>query len=42
MLVQFFFGTIPTPAYDLEVKVMDLKIYVKVFRQSFSKIPPLK
>ena len=31
------FGTIPTPAYDLEVKVTDLEIYVKVLCQSFFK-----
>ena len=30
-----FFGTTPTPAYDLEVKVMYLEIYVKVLHQSF-------
>ena len=29
------FGTIPSPAYDLEFKVTDLEIYVKAFRQSF-------
>ena len=29
------FGTIPTPAYDLEVKVTDLEIYVKVLRLRF-------
>ena len=29
------FGTIPTPAYDQEVKVTDLEIYVKVLRLSF-------
>ena len=28
-------GTIPAPAYDLEVKVTDLEIYVKVLLQSF-------
>ena len=27
--------TIPTPAYDLEVKVMDLEIYVKALHQNF-------
>ena len=32
---KILFGTIPTPAYDLEVKVTDLEIYVKVLRQSF-------
>ena len=30
-----FFGTIPTPSYDLEVKVADLEIYVKVLHLSF-------
>ena len=30
-----FSSAIPTPAYDLEVKVTDLKIYVKVLSQSF-------
>ena len=29
------FRTIPTPAYDLEFKVTDLEIYIKVLRQSF-------
>ena len=29
------FGTIPTPASELEVKVTDLEIYVKVLRQCF-------
>ena len=28
---NILFSTIPTPAYDLEVKVTDLEIYVKVF-----------
>ena len=32
---KILFGRIPTPAYDLEVNVTDLKIYVKVLRQSF-------
>ena len=32
---KFLFGAIPTPAYDLEFKVTDLEIYVKVLRQSF-------
>ena len=32
---KILFGTIPTPAYDLEVKVTDFEIYVKVLRQSF-------
>ena len=32
---KILFGTIPTPAYDLEFKVTDLEIYVKVLRQSF-------
>ena len=31
---KILFGTIPTPAYDLEVKVTDLEIYVKVLHQS--------
>ena len=30
-----FLATIHTPAYDLEVKVLDLEIYVKVLHQSF-------
>ena len=29
------FSTIKIPAYDLEVKVMDLEIYVKVLRLCF-------
>ena len=29
---KILFGTIPTPAYDLDVKVTDLEIYVKVLR----------
>ena len=29
------FGIIPIPAYDLEVKVMDIEIYVKVLLQVF-------
>ena len=32
---KILFGTAPTPAYDLKVKVRDLEIYVKVLRQSF-------
>ena len=32
---KILFGTIPIPAFDLEVKVTDLKIYIKVLRQSF-------
>ena len=32
---KILFGTIPTPAYDLEVTVTDIEIYVKVLRQSF-------
>ena len=32
---KILFGTIPSPAYDLEVNVTDLEIYVKVLRQSF-------
>ena len=32
---KFLFGTISVPAYELEVKVTDLEIYVKVLRQSF-------
>ena len=35
---KVLFGTIPAPAYDLEVKVTDLEIYVKVLRQSFSDL----
>ena len=31
---KILFGTIPTPAYVLKVKVMDLEIYVKVFKIS--------
>ena len=27
---KILFGIIPTPAYDLQVKVLDLEIYVKV------------
>ena len=34
---KVLFGTIPTPAYDLEVKVTNLEIYVKVWRQIFLK-----
>ena len=30
---KILFGTIPTPAYDLEVKVTDLEIYVKLLGQ---------
>ena len=30
---KILFGTIPTPAYDIEVKVTDLEIYVKVLYQ---------
>ena len=32
---KILFCTIPTPAYDLEVKVTDLEIHVKVLRQNF-------
>ena len=32
---KILFGTIPSPAYDLEVKVTDLEIYVKILRLSF-------
>ena len=32
---KILFGTLLTPAYDLEVKVTDLEIYVQVLRQSF-------
>ena len=32
---KILFDIIPTPAYDLEVKVTDLEIYVKVLHQSF-------
>ena len=32
---KILIGTIPTPAYDLEVKILDLDIYVKVLYQSF-------
>ena len=32
---KFLFGTIPTPAYDIEVKVTDLEIYGKVLHHSF-------
>ena len=32
------FGSIPTPAYDLEVKVTDLEIYVKVLLLSFKDL----
>ena len=32
---KILFGTIPTPAYDIEVKITDLEIYVKVLHQSF-------
>ena len=35
---KILFGPIPTPAYDLEVKVTDLEIYVKVLQQSFSDL----
>ena len=28
----------PAPAYDLEVKVTDLEIYVKLLRQSFENL----
>ena len=32
---KILLSTIHTPAYDLEVKVTDLEISVKVLRQSF-------
>ena len=32
---KILFGSIPTPAYELEFKVTDFEIYVKVLRQSF-------
>ena len=32
---KILFGPIPTPAYDLEVKVTDIEIYVKVLHRSF-------
>ena len=32
---KILFGTIPTTAYDLEVKITDLEIYSKVLHQSF-------
>ena len=32
---KILFGTTPTPAYDLKVKVTDLKIYVKDLHLSF-------
>ena len=32
---KILFGIIPTQAYDLEVKVTDLEIYVKVLHLSF-------
>ena len=32
---KILFSTIPILAYNLEVKVTDLKIYVKVLRQRF-------
>ena len=34
------FGTIPTPAYELEVKVTDLEIYVKILRQFLRSLNP--
>ena len=34
---KILFSTIPTTAYDLEVKVMDLEIYVRVLHQSFNE-----
>ena len=33
-----YFCTIPTPAYDLDVKVTDLEIYVKILHQSFKDL----
>ena len=32
---KILFSTIPIPAYDIEIKVMDLEIHVKVLCQSF-------
>ena len=32
---KILFSTIPTPAYDLEVKIVVLEIYVKVLHLSF-------
>ena len=32
---KILFGTSRTPVYDLEVKVTDIEIYVKILRQSF-------
>ena len=32
---KILFSSIPTPAYDLEVKVMDLEIYVTDLCRSF-------
>ena len=40
---KFLYGTIITPAYDLEVKITDLEIYVKTLHQllrSFSFLSP--
>ena len=34
-LSKILFSTIPNPAYDLEGKLTDLEIYVKVLPQSF-------
>ena len=35
---KILFSFIPTVAYDLEVKVTDLEIYVKVLHQSFDDL----
>ena len=35
---KFLFSSIPTPAYDLEVKVRDSEIYVKALHQSFDDL----
>ena len=32
---KILFGTVPTPTYNLEIKVKDLEIYIKVLLQSF-------
>ena len=32
---KILYGIISTPAYDLEVKITDLDIYVKILQQSF-------
>ena len=35
---KILFTFIPTPAYDQEVKVTDLEIYVEVLHQSFQDL----